>query len=201
MVVAPPSPPSLCQFPPSSQPRKLCCPDGFSILSVTRCVSVRVCMCGSRSIATRLSCFCVFVRRCAIGYVVCERSQMGLESFYLAVKTAIFLRGAPPRTRHTPLCGWGPPPDPRVRSQRPQNLELGYRQKSPLPVRPRKKGRFIKAPRATRPCACASSWRASSPMRSAGETAPLVEVVRRVVGQLPRRCVARVDQYLRRRGG
>ena len=60
---------------------------------------------------------------------------MGLESFYLAVKTAIFSsRGSPPRT---PLCGWGPPPDPRVRSQRPQNLELGYRQKSPLPVRPR----------------------------------------------------------------
>ena len=24
------------------------------------------------------SCVCVFVRRCAIGYVVCERSQMGL---------------------------------------------------------------------------------------------------------------------------
>ena len=64
---------------------------------------------------------------------------MGLESFYLAVKTAIFSsRGSAP---HTPLCGWGPPPDPRVRSQRPQNLELGYRQKSPLPVRPRKKGR------------------------------------------------------------
>ena len=62
---------------------------------------------------------------------------MGLESLYLAVKTAIFSsRGSPPRT---PLCGWGPPPDPRVRSQRPQNLELGYRQKSPLPVRPRKK--------------------------------------------------------------
>jgi hypothetical protein len=48
---------------------------------------------------------------------------MGLESFYLAVKTAIFSsRGSAP---HTPLCGWGPPPDPRVRSQRPQNLELG----------------------------------------------------------------------------
>ena len=39
-VVAAPSPPSFCQFPPSSQPRKLYCPDGFSTLSVTVCVSV-----------------------------------------------------------------------------------------------------------------------------------------------------------------
>ena len=57
------------------------------------------------------------------------------------VKTAIFSsRGALPRT---PLGAR--PPDPRVRPQRPQNLELGYRQKSPLPVRPSKKGRFIDA--------------------------------------------------------
>ena len=64
---------------------------------------------------------------------------MGLESFYLAVKTAIFSsRGSAP---HPALRLGARPPDPRVRSQRPQNLELGYRQKSPLPVRPRKKGR------------------------------------------------------------
>ena len=105
MVVAPPSPPSFCQFPPSSQPRKLCCPDGFSTL----CHSLRVRACVYVWLALyRLSCFCVFVRRCAIGYVVCEMSQMGLESFYLAVKTAIFSsRGSAP---HAPLCGWGPGP-------------------------------------------------------------------------------------------
>ena len=57
-VVAEPSPPSFCQFPPSSQPRKLYCPDGFSILSVvchvrsqTVSVTVCVCVCGSRSVA------------------------------------------------------------------------------------------------------------------------------------------------------
>ena len=65
---------------------------------------------------------------------------MGLESFYFGVKTAIFSsRGSAPH----PAAGAGPWADPRVRPQRPQNLELGYRQKSPLPVRPRKKGRFI----------------------------------------------------------
>ena len=54
---------------------------------------------------------------------------MGLESFYLAVKTAIFSsRGSAPH----PALRLGPPPDPRVRSQRPQNLEFGYRQKSPF---------------------------------------------------------------------
>ena len=63
---------------------------------------------------------------------------MGLESFYFGVKTAIFSsRGSAPH----PAAGAGPWADPRVRPQRPQNLELGYRQKSPLPVRPRKKGR------------------------------------------------------------
>ena len=135
-VVAPPSPPSFCQFPPSSQPRKLYCPDGFSTLCHSL-VSMAVCACVCVWLALcRLSCVCVFVRRCAIGYVVCERSQMGLESFYLGVKTAIFSsRGSAPHP------AGGRPPDPRVRPQRPQNLELGYRQKSPLPVRPRKKGR------------------------------------------------------------
>ena len=106
-VVAPPSPPSFCQFPPSSQPRKLYCPDGFSTLSVTVCVSVPCALCVSSSLC-RLS--CVFVRRCAIGYVVCERSQMGLKFFYLGVKTAIFSsRGSAPHP------AGGRPPDPRVR--------------------------------------------------------------------------------------
>ena len=62
---------------------------------------------------------------------------MGLKSFYWGVKTAIFFFAG---LRPAPRAG-GRPPDPRVRPQRPQNLELGYRQKSPLPVRPRKKGR------------------------------------------------------------
>ena len=58
-----------------------------------------------------LSCVCVFVWRCAIGYVVCERSQMGLKSFYLAVNCHFFFAGLRPAPR------WGPqrPPDPRVR--------------------------------------------------------------------------------------
>ena len=74
VVVAPPSQPSFCQFPPSSQPRKLYCPDGFSIT-----LSVTVCLCVSCVwlALCRLSCVCLFVRRCAIGYVVCKRSQMG----------------------------------------------------------------------------------------------------------------------------
>ena len=84
-VVAAPSPPSFCQFPPSSQPRKLYCPDGFStVLSLCHCLCLcALCVSGS---LCRLSCVCVFVRRCAIGYVVCERSQMGLKSFYWGVK-------------------------------------------------------------------------------------------------------------------
>mgnify|MGYP001211185920 CR=1 FL=1 len=103
-VVAAPSPPSFCQFPPSSQPRKLYCPDGFSTLSVTVCVSVPCALCVSGSLC-RLS--CVFVRRCAIGYVVCERSQMGLKSFYWGVKTAIFFfAGLRPAPR------WGQAPRP-----------------------------------------------------------------------------------------
>ena len=109
-VVAPPSPPSFCQFPPSSQQRKLYCPDGFSTLChclCVSCVSVWLALC---RLSMRLSCVCVFVRRCAIGYVVCERSQMGLESFYLGVKTAIFSsRGSAPHP------AGGRPPDPRVR--------------------------------------------------------------------------------------
>ena len=76
---------------------------------------------------------------------------MGLESFYLAVKTAIFSsRGAAPAP-HPALRLGARPPDPRVRSQRPQNLELGYRQKSPLPVRPRKKKKSRNKPSGTRP--------------------------------------------------
>ena len=95
-VVAAPSPPSFCQFPPSSQPRKLYCPDGFSTLSVTVCVSVPCALCVSGSLC-RLS--CVFVRILDMLSNVSERSQMGLKSFYLGVKTAIFffagLRPAP----------------------------------------------------------------------------------------------------------
>ena len=106
-VVAAPSPPSFCQFPPSSQPRKLYCPDGFSIT-----LSVTVCLCVSCVwlALCRLSCVCVFVRRCAIGYVVCERSQMGLKSFYLGVKRPFFSsRGSPSRT---PLGAQAPPRPP-----------------------------------------------------------------------------------------
>ena len=59
-----------------------------------------------------LSCVCVFVWRCAIGYVVCERSQMGLKSFYLAVNCHFFFAGLRP----APRCGGhAAPPDPRVR--------------------------------------------------------------------------------------
>ena len=42
-------------------------------------------MCGSRSIATRLSCFCVFVRRCAIGYVVCKNDNITIEKGSITV--------------------------------------------------------------------------------------------------------------------
>ena len=104
-VVAPPSPPSFCQFPPSSQPRKLYCPDGFSIiLSVTVCLRVScvwLALC-------RLSCVSVFVRCCAIGYVVCKRSQMGLQSPSIwGLNRPFFLRGAPPRAPR-----WGQAPRP-----------------------------------------------------------------------------------------
>ena len=59
-----------------------------------------------------LSCVCVFVWRCAIGYVVCERSQMGLKSFYLAVNCHFFFAGL--RPAH-PAGGHGAPQTPRVR--------------------------------------------------------------------------------------
>ena len=105
-VVAAPSPPSFCQFPPSSQPRKLYCPDGFSTLSVTVCVSVPCALCVSGSLC-RLS--CVFVRILDMLSNVSERSQMGLKSFYLGVKTAIFSsRGSAPH----PAGGWGQAPRP-----------------------------------------------------------------------------------------
>ena len=98
-VVAAPSPPSFCQFPPSSQPRKLCCPDGFSTL----CHSLRVRACVYVWLALYRDSPELFLCVCAaLCYWICclsERSQMGLKSFYWGVKTAIFfLRGAPPRT-------------------------------------------------------------------------------------------------------
>ena len=107
-VVAAPSPPSFCQFPPSSQPRKLYCPDGFS---TQYSLSLSVCLCALCVSVSLCRLSCVFVRRCAMGYVVCERSQMGLKSFYWGVKTAIFFfAGLRPAPR------WGQrPPDPRVR--------------------------------------------------------------------------------------
>ena len=53
-----------------------------------------------------------------MGYVVCERSQMGLKSFYWGVKTAIFfLRGAPPRT---PLGAGPQTPELGPRAPKPQ---------------------------------------------------------------------------------
>ena len=108
-VVAPPSPPSFCQFPPSSQPRKLYCPDGvlshkislYGFISLCHCVC-RVCVWLA---LCRLSCVCVFVRRCAIGYVVCERSQMYFFFFFCES-----FAGLRPEPR------WG---------QRPQTPELG----------------------------------------------------------------------------
>ena len=62
---------------------------------------------------------------------------MGLKSFYFGIKTAPFFFAG---LRPAPRCR---PPDHRVRPQRPQNLKLGCRQKSPLPVQLRKKQRFI----------------------------------------------------------
>ena len=131
---SPPSPPSFCPFPPSSQPHASVC--------TYMCAHTHVrLVCGAP-----LSCVCVFVWRCAIGYVVCERSQMGLKSFYLAVNCHFFFAGL--RPAH-PAGGHGPrrPPDapelgPVARAA-PQNVKLGYRQKSPLAVRPQKKQRFI----------------------------------------------------------
>jgi hypothetical protein len=60
VVVAPPSPPSFCQFPPSSQPRKLCCPDGFSNLySLCHCLCPCVCVCVARALSPELFlCLC-----------------------------------------------------------------------------------------------------------------------------------------------
>ena len=82
VVVAPPSPPSFCQFPPSSQPRKLYCPDGFSVtLSVCRLSPCALCsVCVWLALSPEL-CVCA-----ALCYWICclsERSQMGLKSFYL----------------------------------------------------------------------------------------------------------------------
>ena len=58
-----------------------------------------------------LMCLCVCVALCYWICVVCERSQMGLKSFYLAVNCHFFFAGLRPAPR------WGPrrPPDPRVR--------------------------------------------------------------------------------------
>ena len=78
-VVAAPSPPSFCQFPPSSQPRKLYTVLTASLLSVTVCVSV-CSVCVWLALSPEL-CVCA-----ALCYWICclsERSQMGLKSFYL----------------------------------------------------------------------------------------------------------------------
>ena len=97
---SPPSPPSFCPFPPSSQPHASVC--------TFMCAHTHVrLVCGAP-----LSCVCVFVWRCAIGYVVCERSQMGLKSFYLAVNCHFFFAGL--RPAH-PAGGHGAPQTPRVR--------------------------------------------------------------------------------------
>ena len=73
--------------------------------------------------------------RAALCYWICclksERSQMGLKSFYLGgvKRPFFFLRGS------APAPPGGRPPGPQTLA--PQNLKLGYQQKSPLPVRPR----------------------------------------------------------------
>ena len=95
---SPPSPPSFCPFPPSSQPHASVCTyvcTRTSGLCVARPSHVFVCLCGA-----------VLLDMC-----VCERSQMGLKSFYLAVNCHFFFAGLRPAPR------WGPrrPPDPRVR--------------------------------------------------------------------------------------
>ena len=97
---SPPSPPSFCPFPPSSQPHASVC------TYVCTHTHVRL-VCGAP-----LSCVCVFVWRCAIGYVICERSQMGLKSFYLAVNCHFFFAGLRPAY---PAGGHGAPQTPRVR--------------------------------------------------------------------------------------
>ena len=65
---------------------------------------------------------------------------MGLKSFYLAVNCHFFFAGL--RPAH-PAGGHGAPPRPPelgpVARAAPQNVKLGYRQKSPLAVRPQKK--------------------------------------------------------------
>ena len=142
---SPPSPPSFCPFPPSSQPHASVC--------------TYVCTHARPACVWRapLMCLCVCVWRCAIGYVVCERSQMGLKSFYLAVNCHFFFffffffffssRGSDP---HTPLGATAPPRPPElgpVARAAPQNVKLGYRQKSPLAVRPQKKQRCNKVRR------------------------------------------------------
>ena len=67
VVVAPPSPPSFCQFRRRagipSQPRKLCCPDGFSTLCHCLCVCPRV----ARALSPEL-CLCVCAALC---YWIC----------------------------------------------------------------------------------------------------------------------------------
>ena len=68
---------------------------------------------------------------------------MGLKSFYLAVNCHFFFAGLCPA--HTPLGATAPPRPPElgpVARAAPQNVKLGYRQKSPLAVRPQKKQRF-----------------------------------------------------------
>ena len=67
---------------------------------------------------------------------------MGLKSFYLAVNCHFFFAGL--RPPHTPLGATAPPRPPElgpVARAAPQNVKLGYRQKSPLAVRPQKKQR------------------------------------------------------------
>ena len=67
---------------------------------------------------------------------------MGLKSFYLAVNCLFFFAGL--RPAH-PAGGHGAPQRPPelgpVARAAPQNVKLGYRQKSPLAVRPQKKQR------------------------------------------------------------
>ena len=67
VVVAPPSPPSFCQFPPSSQPRKLCCPDTASLYSLSLSTCVCVCVCVARALSPEL-CLCVCAALC---YWIC----------------------------------------------------------------------------------------------------------------------------------
>ena len=67
---------------------------------------------------------------------------MGLKSFYLAVNCHFLFAGL--RPAH-PAGGHGAPRPPElgpVARAAPQNVKLGYRQKSPLAVRPQKKQRF-----------------------------------------------------------